>query len=137
MSSTQSHGTESTRPSPEAQPHARRRQGSQDLAPSPAPHRPQRRAAVRRIQSARENAPVDQYNSRFMPFREDALKRIHEKKFDDVETLWMSELDRDPSDVDSFLAVAKALRKAEQRTQSDTLLGLLSDAEKEIGRASW
>lgn len=68
-----------------------------------------------------------------MPFREDALKRIHEKKFDDVETLWMAELDRDPSDVDAFLAVAKALRKAEQRTQSDTLLGLLGDAEKEGG----
>lgn len=68
-----------------------------------------------------------------MPFREDALKRIHEKKFDDVETLWMAELDRDPSDVDSFLTVAKALRKAEQRTQSDTLLGLLGDAAKEGG----
>ncbi|HEX3581399.1 MAG TPA: GreA/GreB family elongation factor [Thermoanaerobaculia bacterium] len=68
-----------------------------------------------------------------MPFREDALRRIHEKKFDDVETLWMAELDRDPSDVDTFLTVAKALRKAEQRTQSDTLLGLLGDAEKEGG----
>jgi transcription elongation GreA/GreB family factor len=68
-----------------------------------------------------------------MPFREDALRRIQEKKFDDVETLWMAELDRDPSDVDAFIAVAKALRKAEQRTQSDTLLGLLGDALKEGG----
>lgn len=68
-----------------------------------------------------------------MPFREDALKQVHAKKFDDVESLWMAELDRDPSDVEAFLSVAKALRKAEQRTQSDTLLGLLSDALKEGG----
>ncbi|HEX8153831.1 MAG TPA: GreA/GreB family elongation factor [Thermoanaerobaculia bacterium] len=45
----------------------------------------------------------------------------------------MSQLDGDPSDVDAFLTAAKALRKAEQRTQSDTLLGLLSDALKERG----
>jgi transcription elongation GreA/GreB family factor len=68
-----------------------------------------------------------------MPFREDALRQVHSKKFDDVESLWMAELDRDPSDVDAFITVAKALRKAEQRTQSDTLLGLLSDSLKEGG----
>lgn len=39
----------------------------------------------------------------------------------------MSQLERDPSDVDSFIAVARVLRKSEQRTQSDTLLGLLND----------
>jgi len=39
----------------------------------------------------------------------------------------MSQLDSDPSDVDSFIATARLLRKSEQRTQSDTLLGLLSD----------
>src|SRR5690349_5891256 len=39
----------------------------------------------------------------------------------------MNQLDSDPSDVDAFLTVAKALRKAEQRTQSDTLVGLLAD----------
>ncbi|HYH07823.1 MAG TPA: GreA/GreB family elongation factor [Thermoanaerobaculia bacterium] len=66
-----------------------------------------------------------------MPFREDATALILQKKFDDVEALWMNQLDADPSDVDSFLHVAKALRKAEQRTQSDTLLGLLGDALKE------
>jgi transcription elongation GreA/GreB family factor len=70
-----------------------------------------------------------------MPFRDTALKLVNEKKFDEVEALWMSELDRDPSDVDAFLAIAKALRKTEQRTQSDTLLGLLSDSLKE--RALW
>src|SRR5882762_3292207 len=68
-----------------------------------------------------------------MPFRDAALKLIQEKKFDDVETLWMSELDRDPSKTDAFIAIAKSLRKSEQRTQSDTLLGLLGDALKEAG----
>lgn len=66
-----------------------------------------------------------------MPFREDANALIHKKKFDDLETLWMEQVERDPSDVEAFLTAAKALRKAEQRTQSDTLLGLLSDALKE------
>lgn len=66
-----------------------------------------------------------------MPFRESALALIQAKKFDDVEALWMEQLDRDASDVDSFVTVAKALRKAEQRTQSDTLLGLLGDSLKE------
>ena len=66
-----------------------------------------------------------------MPFREDAQQLIQQKKFDDVESLWMSQLDSDPSDVDSFLSIAKTLRKAEQRTQSDTLLGLLADSLRE------
>jgi transcription elongation GreA/GreB family factor len=70
-----------------------------------------------------------------MPFRDDATKLIDQKKFDDLEALWMEQLDRDPGDVDSFLNLAKSLRKAEQRTQSDTLLGLLADALKE--RALW
>ncbi|HEX2832733.1 MAG TPA: GreA/GreB family elongation factor [Thermoanaerobaculia bacterium] len=68
-----------------------------------------------------------------MPFREDASALIQQKKFDDVESLWMSQLDADPSDIDTFLNAAKALRKAEQRAQSDTLLGLLADALKERG----
>jgi len=66
-----------------------------------------------------------------MPFREDAAALLQQKKFDDFESLWMSQLDADISDVDVFLNAAKALRKAEQRTQSDTLLGLLADALKE------
>ncbi|HEU4522779.1 MAG TPA: GreA/GreB family elongation factor [Thermoanaerobaculia bacterium] len=68
-----------------------------------------------------------------MPFRENAQQFIQQKKYEDVESVWMSQLDSDPSDVDAFLHVAKALRKAEQRTQSDTLLGLLADAQKERG----
>lgn len=51
-----------------------------------------------------------------MPFREDAQQLIQQKKFDDVESIWMSQLDSDPGDVDAFLTVAKSLRKAEQRT---------------------
>jgi transcription elongation GreA/GreB family factor len=69
-------------------------------------------------------------------FREDANALIDQKKFDDLESLWMSELDRDPSDVAAFLSAARSLRKAEQRTQSDTLLGLLADALKEAKRWS-
>ncbi|HYM60440.1 MAG TPA: GreA/GreB family elongation factor [Thermoanaerobaculia bacterium] len=40
----------------------------------------------------------------------------------------MSELESDASNTEAFLRVAKQLRKAEQRTQSDTLIGLLSDS---------
>lgn len=43
----------------------------------------------------------------------------------------MNQIDADPSDVDSFLHIAKSLRKAEQRTQADTLIGLLADVLKE------
>lgn len=70
-----------------------------------------------------------------MAFRDDASALIQQKKFDDLESLWMNQVESDPSDVDTFLHVAKALRKAEQRTQSDTLMGLLGDALKE--RALW
>lgn len=71
-----------------------------------------------------------------MPFREDALALVQQKKFDDLESLWMSQVESDPDDIESFVTVAKALRKAEQRTQSDTLLGLLGDALKERGNWS-
>jgi transcription elongation GreA/GreB family factor len=60
-------------------------------------------------------------------FVEDANALIEQKKFDDLESLWMNQLDSDPSDADAFLRIAKALRKAEQRGLSDTLVGLLSD----------
>ena len=84
-----------------------------------------------------------------MAFAEDANALIQAKNFDELESLWMNQMDKDPSDVDAFLRTAKALRKSEQRTQSDTLLGLLSDTLlekkmwaqrlqvlKEIGRLS-
>lgn len=69
-----------------------------------------------------------------MAFRNTALALIEKKSFDDLESLWMSQVESDPGDVDSFLTVAKALRKAEQRQQSDTLLGLLADGLKERGQ---
>ncbi|HSP33344.1 MAG TPA: GreA/GreB family elongation factor [Thermoanaerobaculia bacterium] len=66
-----------------------------------------------------------------MPFREEAQQLLNQKKFDEVESLWMTRLDGDVSNVDPFLHAAKSLRKAEQRTMSDTLLGLLGDTLKE------
>jgi transcription elongation GreA/GreB family factor len=70
-------------------------------------------------------APVSE-GSR-LGFADDANALIEKKKFDDLESLWMNQLDSDPRDADAFLKTAKALRKAEQRTLSDTLVGLLSD----------
>ena len=58
---------------------------------------------------------------------------IEQKKFDDVEALWMNHLESNPSDVDEFIAVAKSLRKSEERSRADTLLGLLSDTLKQKG----
>ncbi len=66
-----------------------------------------------------------------MAFATDANALIESKNFDELESLWMNQIDSDPSDVDAFLRVAKTLRKAEQRTQSDTLLGLLADTLQE------
>jgi transcription elongation factor GreA-like protein len=69
-----------------------------------------------------------------MAFRDQAQQLIQLKNFDEVESLWMSQLDADTSDVEGFLTVAKTLRKAEQRTQSDTLLGLFADALRDQHR---
>ncbi|HEY6138310.1 MAG TPA: GreA/GreB family elongation factor [Thermoanaerobaculia bacterium] len=63
-----------------------------------------------------------------MGFADDANALIEQKKFDELESLWMNQLDSDPRDTDAFLRTAKALRKAEQRTLSDTLVGLLADS---------
>jgi len=68
-----------------------------------------------------------------LAFRENANALIQQKKFEDLESLWMNQIESDPSDVDTFITIAKALRRAEQRTQSDTLLGLLADSLKERG----
>jgi transcription elongation GreA/GreB family factor len=68
-------------------------------------------------------------------FREDAQGLIEKKKFDELESLWLKELERRENvDVEAFLVVAKALRKVEQRSQSDTLLSLLADSLKEQQR---
>jgi transcription elongation GreA/GreB family factor len=84
-----------------------------------------------------------------MGFTDDAHALIAGKKFDDLESLWMNQLESDPGDIAAFLKIAKELRKAEQRTQSDTLVSLLADTLlerkmwlqrlkvlKEIGRLS-
>src|SRR5207245_6347136 len=52
-----------------------------------------------------------------MGFADDANALIQEKNFDGVESLGMNQLESDPADVDAFLRPAKALRKAEQRSQ--------------------
>src|SRR5262249_866950 len=70
-----------------------------------------------------------------MGFADDANALIHDKKFDALESLWMSQLESDPSDVEAFLRIAKALRKSEQRSQSRTLLGPL--AEMLLERKMW
>src|ERR1043165_1131241 len=90
-------------------------------------------ACTRRFSSAFARERALAYNA--LPFSEvfalgfadDANALIERKKFDELESLWMNQLDSDPSDADAFLRVAKALRKAEQRTLSDTLVGLLGD----------
>src|SRR5438477_333658 len=114
--------------------------------------RSRRRCSARRCRASRASraqgrsrrgAPPPQHDARSssatirrsMGFAEDANALIQEKKFEDLESLWMDRIESDPSDVDAFLRTAKALRKAEQRTQSDTLLGLLGDTYLE--RKMW
>lgn len=58
---------------------------------------------------------------------------IQKKDFDAIESVWMSQLEKDPGRVDQFLEAAKMLRKAEERTRADALLELLADAQKEKG----
>src|SRR2546428_2493136 len=107
--------------------------------------RPQRGAPPSQHDARSSSATI----RRSMGFAEDANALIQGKKFEDLESLWMNRIESDPSDVDAFLRTAKALRKAEQRTQSDTLIGLLADTLlerkmwperlhvlKEIGRLS-
>ncbi|HUP63755.1 MAG TPA: GreA/GreB family elongation factor [Thermoanaerobaculia bacterium] len=63
-----------------------------------------------------------------MQFVQDAAKLITEKKFDEVESRWMAEMESDPTRTGLFLEVAKNLRKAEERGRADALLELLADA---------
>lgn len=52
---------------------------------------------------------------------------LGEKNLDEVESVWMTEMEADPSEVSEFLATARLMRKAGERTLSDTLLELLAD----------
>jgi transcription elongation GreA/GreB family factor len=65
----------------------------------------------------------------------EAQRLIEQKEIDKVETLWMEQVESDPSNVDDFLATALLLRKAGEREESDALLDLLADTLKE--RALW
>lgn len=59
--------------------------------------------------------------------------KIDTRDFDGVESIWMSELERDASRIDDYLEVAKRLRKAEERTRADTLLDMLAESLREQG----
>ncbi|HEY0590663.1 MAG TPA: GreA/GreB family elongation factor [Thermoanaerobaculia bacterium] len=62
-----------------------------------------------------------------------ASELIEKKAWDDVESLWMEELEADPTRVGEFLDIAKRLRKSDERQRADALLELLADSLKERG----
>ena len=68
-----------------------------------------------------------------MPFNQDASPLIQAGQFEKVEELYMAELEKDPLRVEEFLETAKSLRKVDERSRADALLGLLADALKEKG----
>ncbi len=70
-----------------------------------------------------------------MSLTSEAKPLIESRKFEEVEALWLARLESNISDVEDFLATARALRKAEERGRSDALLGLLGDAL--VAREDW
>lgn len=70
-----------------------------------------------------------------MALMADAGALIERKDFEGLETLWMNQMEADPSNVDEFLATARLLRKAEERSRADALLDLLGESLKE--RKAW
>lgn len=66
-----------------------------------------------------------------MNWFEAAGKKIEAKAWEDVEELWMTAMDADPTQVDRFMPVAQSLRKHGERPRADALLELLGDALKE------
>lgn len=70
-----------------------------------------------------------------MGFSHHVKPLIEEKKFDEVEALWMDHLGQSSTTIDEFLSTAKQLRKSEERSRADTLLGVLADSLKE--KAAW
>jgi transcription elongation GreA/GreB family factor len=72
---------------------------------------------------------------RSLSWFEQAEKKIAAKEWEEVEELWMSAMEADPTDVPRFMSVAHALRKAGERPRADALLDLLGDALKE--KKSW
>ena len=55
-----------------------------------------------------------------MGFAEDANALILQKKFEDLESLWMSQIESDPSDVEAF---TKALIDLIERASDVTKIG--------------
>ncbi|MGH9458037.1 MAG: GreA/GreB family elongation factor [Thermoanaerobaculia bacterium] len=68
-----------------------------------------------------------------MKLSRQAAPLIESKAWDDLESLWMTEIESDPTRVDEFLEIAKRLRKADERIRADALLDLLGDALRERG----
>jgi transcription elongation GreA/GreB family factor len=62
---------------------------------------------------------------------ETAQTKIEAKEWEEVEEIWMSAMDADPTEVDRFMTIAHALRKQGERPRADALLELLGDALKE------
>ena len=62
-----------------------------------------------------------------------ATPLIETKAWDDLESLWMEEIESDPRRVDEFLEIAKRMRKADERQRADALLDLLADSLTESG----
>lgn len=62
---------------------------------------------------------------------EQVQPQIESKQFEEVESTWMGEIERNPLRVDQFLEIAKRLRKAEERTRADALLELLAESLRE------
>ncbi len=66
-----------------------------------------------------------------MNWFQSAEKKIEAKEWEEVEELWMSAMESDPTDVDRFMSIARALRKHGERPRADALLELLGDALRE------
>jgi transcription elongation GreA/GreB family factor len=68
-----------------------------------------------------------------LPLFEQAKKFIEQKKLDELEAAWMSQLKSSPTAVEDFLITARIMRKSDERSRADALLGLLGDTLKEKG----
>ncbi|HVT44025.1 MAG TPA: GreA/GreB family elongation factor [Thermoanaerobaculia bacterium] len=69
-----------------------------------------------------------------MDLLEEAGPLIDERRFDQIEALWMSKLEAGLSpdvDIAAFLELARLLRRSDERTRADALLGLLADSLQE------
>ncbi|MFN2442461.1 MAG: GreA/GreB family elongation factor [Thermoanaerobaculia bacterium] len=66
-----------------------------------------------------------------MQFSREAETLIESKSWEELESRWMAELERDPRRLDEFLSVAHQLRKADERSRADSLLELLAEALKD------